>query len=245
MASTTPNRRPLVIGVIVVAVVVAVAVVVPWIYTTFISDPPDRLSLDDAPATGEPAEGATDPEPGAADDEGDGSLDGTWTVGEGSEAGYRVPEVLFGQETEAVGRTSDVTGELEVRGTTVESGSFTVDLTTVTSDEGRRDGQFQGRIMDTANHPTATFELTEPLELDGELPDGEVVAVSAPGELTARGNTAPVVASVEARRTGEVVEVSGSVPVVFSELGIPNPSIGPAVVGDEGEIEVLLVLTRS
>ena len=46
-----------------------------------------------------------------------GSPDGTWTVGSGSAAGYRVEEVLLGQNTEAVGRTTAVTGELTVSGT--------------------------------------------------------------------------------------------------------------------------------
>jgi hypothetical protein len=44
----------------------------------------------------------------------------------GSQAGYRVEEVLFGQGTEAVGRTSAVTGELTVSGTQVASGSIPV-----------------------------------------------------------------------------------------------------------------------
>ena len=65
-----------------------------------------------------------------------------------------------------MGRTSDVTGQLLVSGTTIESATFDVDLTTVTSDESRRDNQFRTRIMDTATHPTATFELTEPIELE-------------------------------------------------------------------------------
>jgi polyisoprenoid-binding protein YceI len=117
------------------------------------------------------------------------SLDGIWTVGSGSQAGYRVEEVLLGQNVEAVGRTSAVTGELTVAGAEVTSGSFTVDLTQATSDEDRRDDAFQGRIMETATYPTATFELTEPITLQ-ELPaDGETVTATANGELTLHGTT--------------------------------------------------------
>ena len=43
----------------------------------------------------------------------------------------------------------------------------------MTSDEQRRDSQFQGRIMDTATYPTATFELTEPITLDSLPANGE------------------------------------------------------------------------
>ena len=42
-------------------------------------------------------------------------------------------------------------------GAIVTDASFTVDMTTVTSDESRRDAQFDGRIMETSVYPTATF----------------------------------------------------------------------------------------
>ena len=54
-----------------------------------------------------------------------------------SVAGYRVKEVLFGQDNEAAGRTNAVTGELAITATTVGTGSFTVDLTKVSSDSGQ------------------------------------------------------------------------------------------------------------
>ena len=99
-----------------------------------------------------------------------GLLGGTWSVTQqGTEVGYRVKEVLFGQSTEAVGRTSGVTGQMVVDGTTVQSATFTVDMTTVASDEGRRDNQFNGRIMDTSTFPTSTLTLTQPIEL-GSVP---------------------------------------------------------------------------
>ena len=131
----------------------------PFAYINFVQgDAPERLGVATA-TTG--ADTAADT--GA-------SLDGTWTVAGGSQAGYRVEEVLLGQNVEAVGRTSAVTGELTVSGTEVQSGSFSVDLTQVTSDEDRRDDAFQGRIMETATYPTATFELTEPITLAERRP---------------------------------------------------------------------------
>jgi polyisoprenoid-binding protein YceI len=183
----------------------------PFAYINFVQgDAPERLGVATA-TTG--ADTAADT--GA-------SLDGTWTVAGGSRAGYRVEEVLLGQNVEAVGRTSAVTGELTVSGTEVQSGSFSVDLTQVTSDEDRRDDAFQGRIMETATYPTATFELTEPITL-AELPaDGETVTATATGELT----------------------LHGSIPVTFADYGIANPSFGPVTTEDNGEVEFLLALTR-
>ena len=59
--------------------------------------------------------------------------------------GYRVKEVLFGQSTTAYGRTSAVTGSLTVSGAKATAATFSADLTTVASDQSRRDAQFQGR----------------------------------------------------------------------------------------------------
>jgi hypothetical protein len=65
----------------------------------------------------------------------------------GSPAGYRVEEVLLGPSTTAVGRTSEVSGQFDLSGTTVTSASFTVQMASVVSDKSRRN-QFDGRIMD-------------------------------------------------------------------------------------------------
>jgi polyisoprenoid-binding protein YceI len=222
---------------LVAAVVLAVALVVggPFVYINLIQgDAPDRLDV----ATDQAAADTTS---GGAS----GSLDGTWTAGSGSQAGYRVKEVLLGQNTEAVGRTTAVTGQLTVSGTQVTSGSFTVDLTKVTSDEQRRDRQFQGRIMDTATYPTATFKLVQPITL-GSLPaDGATVTATASGELTVHGTTKPVTVQVTAQRSGDSFKVSGAIPVTFADYAIPNPSFGPVTTEDHGEIEFLLAFTRT
>ena len=55
----------------------------------------------------------------------DGDVDGEVR----QHVGYRVPEVLFGQSTEAAGRTTRVTGTMTIDGTTVEDATFTADLT--------------------------------------------------------------------------------------------------------------------
>jgi polyisoprenoid-binding protein YceI len=216
----------------VVALVLAVGG--PFAYINFFQqDAPERLGV----ATATTADTASGAATGA-------SLDGTWTVGSGSQAGYRVEEVLLGQNVEAVGRTSAVTGELTVAGTQVTGGSFTVNLTQVTSDEDRRDDAFQGRIMETATYPTATFELTEPITLQ-ELPaDGETVTATASGELTLHGTTRAVTVEVTVQRSGDTFNVSGSIPVTFADYGIANPSFGPVTTEDNGEVEFLLALTR-
>jgi polyisoprenoid-binding protein YceI len=209
-----------------------------WVYINVIKDDaPERLSLDDA--TSDDSTPAGDSSGGEVD------VDGEWTVAAGSETGYRVDEILFGQSTEAVGRTESVTGSLTIDGTEVSDGSFEVDMTSVTSDESRRDGQFNDRIMETSTFPTAELVLTEPIDL-GEVPaDGERVSVQATGDLTLHGVTQSVTFDLEAQLDGDTFAVQGTIPVTFADYEIDNPSGGPAQVGDEGELEVLLVFEKA
>jgi polyisoprenoid-binding protein YceI len=224
-----------------IPVLVVLAVVVgPFVYINFVQgDPPEKLSFSDV-TTSSTARGSS-----ASTTAPPVGVDGVWSVGGSSQVGYRVPEVLFGQSTEAVGRTGAVTGSVTIAGTTVSDATFTADLTKVTSDEGNRDRQFQGRIMDTASFPTATFTLTEPITLASLPANREEVTVKATGDLTLKGKTNAVTFDLTARRNGDTVEVNGSIPIHFADYGISNPSFGPASVGDDGELELLLVLTRA
>lgn len=168
---------------------------------------------------------------------------GEWTASAGSQVGYRVNEVLFGQRAAAVGRTDAVTGSMKVDDTTIESARFTVDMTTVRSDQDRRDRQFNGRIMDTTTYPTSTFELSEPISFDAVPGEGEPVTRSVSGKLTLRGTTRTVTFDVTGRRTAGLIEVTGSIPITFAEWNIPNPSFGAVATEDRGVLEFALKFT--
>jgi polyisoprenoid-binding protein YceI len=175
----------------------------------------------------------------------DGGVDGEWKVAAGSEAGYRVPEILQGQKIEAVGRTPGVTGSMTVAGSAVTAAAFTFDMTKLASDSGKRDNQVQTRIMKTAEFPTATFTATGPIEFGKAPAEGETVSAKAVGDLMMHGTTKPVTVDVQARRKGANVEVLGSLEITFAEWGIENPSIKPFVeVGEKGTIEWLLVMAK-
>jgi polyisoprenoid-binding protein YceI len=171
-------------------------------------------------------------------------VEGRWVATSDSEVGYRVTEVLFGVNTEGVGRTNEVEGELVIDGTTITAVEFTVDLDSVTSDDGRRDGQFRGRIMNVNQFPTATFALTEPIDL-AEIPaPGEQITATATGDLTLRGATNEVVFDVVAQRSEGRIGVLGTIGVVFADYQIPNPSIAGITTEDNGLLEFVLVFTR-
>jgi polyisoprenoid-binding protein YceI len=213
-----------------VVVAIVAAVVGPFVYIHFIEGPaPAPLKL--APLSGSTI--------------GVGPVGGTWKVSSGSQAGYRVQEVLLGQNNTAVGRTSDVTGRMTITGSTVTAATFTVDLTTVRSDQAERDVQFEGRIMDTATYPTATFTLSKPIALGTVPPAGQTVTARATGALDMHGVRRGVSFSVQARYTGSTIEVSGSIPVLFANWDIANPSFGPVTTQSQGIVEFLLDFGRA
>jgi polyisoprenoid-binding protein YceI len=209
----------------------------PYVYIHFVEGPaPKKLSF-----TTRTTRASATTAPGTATT----TLDGAWKLTTGSEVGYRVGEVLFGQSTTAVGRTSSVTGTLTVAATTVPSATFTADMTTVSSDRSQRDNQFKGRVMNTSQYPTSTFSLTTPIDLATIPGDLVQVKVSATGQLTLHGTTRSVTFPLTARRNGNTIEVNGTIPVKFADYNIPNPSFGPATTDDHGELEFLLSFSRA
>lgn len=215
-----------------------------WAYINVIQDDaPARLTLEGAVTDSVPSTTATTAAAGAIT-EVPVTFDGTWLASTGSQAGYRVKEVLFGQSVEAVGRTSNVDGAITISDTTVETAAISIDLASVTSDESRRDSQFRGRIMNVTQYPTATFTLSSPIDL-GTLPaDGTTVTVPATGDLSLHGTKKSVTVNLTAKRSGGTISVTGTIPVVFSDYGIGSPSFGPASVEDRGEIEFLVTFTK-
>jgi polyisoprenoid-binding protein YceI len=221
------------------AAIVVVVVGGPFVYIHFIEGKaPAPLSLSTKTTTTTVTTGQS----GAATTTGAASstVDGTWNIATGSVAGYRIKETLFGQSNTAVGRTSTITGSITISGTQVTAGRFSVDMTTVKSDQSQRDSQFQGRIMDTATYPTATFTLTQPIQLGNIPAPGATVTETATGTLTMHGATKTVTFPVQARRSGGTIAVSGSIPIVFSDYGINHPSGGPATTASGGTLEFLL-----
>ena len=233
-----------------------------WIYATFINDAPEEFGvadldnrLSETSTTEKPSTTAT-PETTLANDSEvvespatsttslSNDLQQTWTIVEGSEVGYRVAEVLFGIDTEGVGRTESVTGSIALDGTSIVSAEFSVDVASMRSDDGRRDGQFRGRIMETNEFPTASFALTQPVDLGVSATEGATVATTISGELTMHGVTNSVSFDISAKVEGGRLGVIGSIPVVFTDYDIVDPSISGIKVEPEGLIEFVLIFSQ-
>jgi polyisoprenoid-binding protein YceI len=234
-----------------------------WIYINWIKDdPPPAFSLEDGVATDgttttvaeadttAPTDGTTTTvasettaAPTTAASAG-GALDGTWGIADGSQVGYRVVEVLFGQDTEGVGRTGEIAGSVELAGTQVTTGSFTVQMATLESDESRRDNQFRGRLLSTDEFPTSTFTLTAPIELGTVPAEGEEITATATGDLTLRDVTKSVTFDVQAVLEGDTIRIVGSTDIVFADYGIPQPDVNGITTQEHGLLEFSLVLAK-
>lgn len=183
-----------------------------------------------------------------------GTLDGTWKVNtsigsgaSGSFVGYRVQETLAGiGANTAVGRTSAVNGSFTLQGTTITAARISADLTALHSDDARRDGQLTHRGLETSTYPSATFVLSRPIALGSLPPSGQIVTVSATGTLTLHGHSHTVPITLQARRTGAVIAVTGSLPIVFADYGITAPTSFIALsVQDHGTMELQLMFTHA
>ena len=230
-----------------VVLVIALAGFGIW-YFVFRDDSPPAVNIDRATETlDSDASGTSEPA---------SEVDGTWNIDRSigsfadftsSFAGYRVQEELasIGAKT-AVGRTPDVEGTFTIDGNEIPKAEFTVDMSTLTSDEDRRDNAIRNQAIETARFPTATFTLTEPIPLEQVPAEGTKISVDATGDLTLHGVTKQVTIPLEAQRTGDVIAVTGQVDIPFADFDISQPtSFAVLSVEDHGILEVQLFLTKT
>jgi polyisoprenoid-binding protein YceI len=86
-----------------------------------------------------------------------------------------------------------------------------------------RDGQLGRQGIQTDQFPTATFMLTQPIELGALPPEGESVSVEAVGELTIHGVTNEVTIPLVAVQAGDVIGVAGSLTFAWEDFGMEQP----------------------
>ena len=165
-----------------------------------------------------------------------------WVATDASQVGYRVQEVLFGVDTTAVGRTNQVDRHADDRGH---------------AGDGRR---LHGRRrLDHQRREPPRQPVPWPDHVGRRVPDGDIRArrsrsssASAPAdgaEVTTHGHRRPDAArrhqlghvDVTAKQDNGLIGVQGSIPVVFNDYGIANPSNGGVTTEDNGLVEFVLV----
>jgi polyisoprenoid-binding protein YceI len=183
----------------------------------------------------------------------DGDVAGTWNIAAGSEAGYRVRERLasLDAESDAVGRTSDVTGSVTVvetaDGAQLTAGEIAIDTTTITSDEDRRDNRLRSEGLQTDQFQSATFTLTQPVDVPAAALAGTVTDVTLVGDLTLHGVTRSVEIPAQAQVANGQVQVAGSLTFPLADFEITAPNVGGFIISiaDEGALEFLMVFAKA
>lgn len=180
-----------------------------------------------------------------------GNPDGSWVVQRGNATfvGYRVRE-KFGAlpaPNDAVGRTPAVVGGMTIRNGQVTAALVTGDLRQLRSDKERRDNVIRANGLQTNSFPSASFQLTRPINLvAARITYGRVANLNATGTLTMHGITRPVQLPLQGRWDGNTLQVVGRLPVNFAEFQIQPPSVaGFVTVQNQGQIELNLVFQRS
>jgi polyisoprenoid-binding protein YceI len=199
-----------------------------------------------APAASSPADASTAPSS-------DGSVAGEWAVGAGSVAGYRVREHLANlpAESDAVGRTEDVSGSVTVvndgGAASLTAGTLTVDTTTIQSDESRRDNRLRSEGLQTDQYPTATFKVTQPVAVPAAALSGTASDITLVGDLTLHGVTKSVQIPAQAQLADGKIQVAGTLTFPLSDFGITPPNVGGFIlsISDQGTLEFLVSFDKA
>ena len=249
------NRRAVIITTCVLVVVIgAMAAYGAW---RVLSAAPEEVSLSAAVASLEqdqPSGEGIDKSADTNDIAGTVSKDGVWYVdtdsgsfsfeeASGSFVGFRVKEELvkIGEIT-AVGRTDGVEGELSIRNDQLVSVSVSADLSTIVTNDSRRDNAARNALNVRAN-PIASFTLDEPVDLPAT--DGSRISVQVEGQLTVNGISKATVFELEAQIVERTIVVVGRTEVVFSDYDVEVPSASIVVSAeDQGVAEFQLLFVR-
>mgnify|MGYP002621015050 FL=1 len=164
-----------------------------------------------------------------------------------SEANYRVREQLAGVSfpNDAVGTTTAVSGRIALLdgGLVAEGSRVTVELTSLTSDQPRRDNFVRSNTLQTARFPIVAFVPTSVEGLALPLPREGAAEVTIRGELTVRGVTREVAWRGVARFDGDDARLEAATVFTFADFELTKPRVASVLsVADEITLEVRLLL---
>lgn len=173
-------------------------------------------------------------------------------VSESSEAAYFADEELasIGVPSTAKGSTNAVTGTFYLASDgleldTSQPSTFTVDLTTLRSNEQRRDNRVQ-EALETGTFPTATFTVTEVSGVDTSLDPSAEQAFQMTGVLELHGVEREVTWEVQARREGDVITALATTTFLYADFGVTAPNIAGFVsVADDVTLQMQIIAQAS
>ena len=172
-------------------------------------------------------------------------------VPNGTQAQYRVREQFANRDfpTDAVGTTKSVTGAIVIQpdGTPDPAQSrIVVDLSTLRSDENRRENSIKRNTLQTDQYPTATFVPTSVQDLPSSLPTSGDVKFQVTGDMTVHGVTRPATWQVTGHISGQEMTGQATAAFKFADFGMDVPKVAILLsVEDDIRLELDYHIMRS
>ena len=130
---------------------------------------------------------------------------------------------------DAVGRTSQITGEATVTragsSVTIETASFTVAVNTLKSDKSMRDEKIHSIGLESDRYPSATFTLSRPVTLAASAVEGHVAHTPVTGTFEIHGVSRSETIPVEFSLVGSTLSAVGALSFPWGTFGMSAPSI--------------------
>lgn len=167
-----------------------------------------------------------------------------------STAKYVVSETLRGLETQAVGTTSAITGEIHLTPTGLVAttpSTFRVDLSTLKSDEGMRDNFIRTNTLQTnveANR-YADFTIKSVTGFPTNYVEGQEVTLTLTGTMKIKNVTKDITWQVKARQQGEFLTATADTDFNMTDFGITPPNVQVARARDAVHVQVVFVAKRA
>lgn len=160
-------------------------------------------------------------------------------VPEQTEASYDVQEQFLNQNVpvRAIGKTNVVSGTFRFTADGQPTGEVTkivVDLRTLTSDSGRRDGAIRSRWLESDTYPYAEFVSTGVDGVPASYTSGQDITFKLNGTMTIRKITKPMTFDVTGKLDGDTVIGSATTTLLMRDFGFEPPDIAGILKVEDG-----------
>ena len=153
---------------------------------------------------------------------------------------YSVEETFLNEGNRlatAIGRTSQVTGELTVdleNPANIEFSEFSVDISTLQSDSGRRDNAIRRDWLESTQFPLARFAVKELSGFPASPQEGQPLQFKMIGDLSVREATLPVTWDVTATLNGDRLTGTATTFIMMADWGVTPPNIAGILIVKDG-----------
>jgi polyisoprenoid-binding protein YceI len=158
-----------------------------------------------------------------------------------SEAHYEVSETFFqgNRLNLAIGRTKGVAGDVLVdfaNPANSQIGTIVIDVSQLTSDEGRRDNFIRNNFLQSAQYPQATFKPTKIEGLPASVKPGDQLTLKVTGDLTVKQTTKPATFDVTLTAGQDKLTGTAAAQVLLSDFGVGPIQIAMLQTEDKAKI---------